>query len=143
MTFIWFDHTAPQMREAYALRQEVFTQEQGFRAADDLDGMDAQAQHVLVLDEQGAPLATGRMFPEAGNAYHLGRIAVRKALRGAGIGRALMDEMAQRAKALGAQAVTVGAQFDKADFYAKCGFERTGHEFKDAGYPHVEMRRAL
>lgn len=143
MTFEWVAYSDAAIREAFALREEVFVAEQGFAPEDELDEQDRTALHVLGRDESGRAVCTARMFAERPGVYHAGRIAVRRALRGQGVGRALMDEVTRRAKELGASELTLGAQYDKAGFYEAVGFVRFGEPFLDAGYPHIGMRKTL
>jgi predicted GNAT family N-acyltransferase len=128
-----WDHAKPG---AQAVRLDVFVVEQHVPLEMEWDEMDAVCLHALVLDEEGAAVATGRLLPDG----HIGRMAVRKALRGGGIGsmvlRALMDEARRR----GDRSVLLSAQIHAAPFYARHGFVREGEEFIEAGIPHVCMR---
>lgn len=142
--FEWFRASdAARMAQAYALREAVFVDEQGFTRADDRDGRDETALHVLGRDEAGAVVCTARMFPERPGVWHAGRIAVRRALRGQGVGRQLAGALAQRARQAGARWLELGAQADKRGFYEAVGFSVCGEMFLDAGSPHLPMRMAL
>src|SRR4051812_34708968 len=81
---------------AQTVRHEVFVIEQKVPLALEWDEMDALCLHALVLDEEGTAIATGRLLPDG----HIGRMAVRQAWRGGGIGtmvlQALMDEAKRR-----------------------------------------------
>ena len=144
MKFYWFsfDDTA-NMDKAFALRQTVFTDEQGFAPEDDHDEQDQTALHVLGFDDAGAVCCTARIFTTQPDIWHAGRIAVRKDLRGQGVGRQLMQELACRARALGGKTLELGAQIDKQGFYEAVGFTPYGETFLDAGYPHRMMKREL
>jgi predicted GNAT family N-acyltransferase len=121
---------------AQAVRVDVFVVEQHVPLEMEWDEMDAVCLHALVLDDEGAAVATGRLLPDG----HIGRMAVRKTLRGGGIGsmvlRALMDEARRR----GDHCVLLSAQTHAVSFYARHGFVREGEEFLEAGIPHVCMR---
>lgn len=144
MKFYWFsfDDTA-NMDKAFALRQTVFTDEQGFAPEDDHDEQDKTALHVLGMDDAGAVCCTARLFSTQPNVWHAGRIAVRKDLRGQGVGRQLMQELVCKARALGGKTLELGAQIDKQGFYEAVGFAPYGGTFLDAGYPHRMMKREL
>ena len=144
MKFYWFsfDDTA-NMDKAFALRQTVFTDEQGFAPEDDHDAQDKTALHVLGLDDAGAVCCTARLFSTEAGVWHAGRIAVRKDLRGQGVGRQLMQELVCKARALGGKTLEIGAQIDKQGFYTATGFTAYGEEFLDAGYPHMMMKQEL
>ncbi len=122
---------------AQAVRHEVFVVEQKVPLALEWDEMDALSLHAVVLDDEGAAVATGRLLPDA----HIGRMAVCKALRGAGIGTMILQTLMREAELRGDHAVLLNAQTHAAPFYARHGFVREGEEFIEAGIPHICMRR--
>lgn len=125
MEFYWFSFDdAASMDKAFALRQTVFTREQGFAPEDDRDAQDKTALHVLGLDGAGAVCCTARLFCEKPEVWHAGRIAVRRDVRGQGVGRRLMRELACKARALGGKTLELGAQIDKQGFYEAVGLDR-------------------
>lgn len=144
MKFSWFsfDDTA-QMDKAFGLRQTVFIGEQGFAPEVDRDAEDETALHVLGTDDAGVVYCTARLFSTEPGVWHAGRIAVRRDLRGQGVGRQLMQELARKARALGGKTLELGAQFDKQGFYEATGFTAYGETFLDAGYPHRMMKQEL
>ena len=83
------------------------------------------------------------MFADAPGAWHAGRIAVQRGLRGQGVGRQLLAAVADKARAQGARTLELGAQYDKQGFYEAVGFAPYGEQYLDEGYPHVHMRMAL
>lgn len=124
---------------AQPIRFEVFVDEQQVPAEIELDDMDALCIHAVAYDEQGAPLATGRLLPDG----HIGRMAVRKAGRGKGVGGAVLQALMAAARARGDSGVVLNAQSHAAPFYTAHGFVREGDEFIEAGIPHITMRAAL
>ena len=122
----------------YALREEVFVKEQGFSAESERDEIDRMAMHA-VLTEDGQPYATGRLFYQDGG-WHIGRVCVLKEKRGSHFGDLIMRMLLDRARSLGAQDVTIGAQLTAEGFYEKFGFERCGDEYMDEHCPHVPMK---
>ena len=131
------------MDRAFALREAVFTVEQGFPQEEDRDAQDETALHVLGLDDAGEVCCTARLFSTQPGVWHAGRIAVRADAPGRGGGRELMGEIARRARALGGRMLELGAQADKQGFYEAVGFTPCGELFLDAGYPHRMMQLAL
>ncbi|EJN01470.1 GNAT family N-acetyltransferase [Herbaspirillum sp. YR522] len=124
---------------AQPIRFEVFVHEQQVPAEIELDEMDALSIHAVAYDEQGAPLATGRLLPDG----HIGRMAVRKAGRGKGVGGAVLQALMAAARARGDSGVVLNAQSHAAPFYTAHGFVREGDEFMEAGIPHITMRAPL
>ncbi|MFC9705457.1 GNAT family N-acetyltransferase [Streptomyces sp. NPDC056943] len=143
----------PEDREAcFAVRREVFVEEQGVPQELEYDTYDTTAVHVLAVREDGLPLGTGRLLHGAdalgrtgGDASvgSLGRLAVAKAARGLGVGAALVRGIEDAARELGLAAVDLHAQTHALGFYERLGYEAYGPEFPDAGMPHRAMRRAL
>ena len=121
------------------IREEVFIAEQGVPAALEWDGRDPECTHLLAFSEQGEPVATARMTPGG----HIGRMAVRKAWRGQGIGSRLLKSLLDAARAQGLAAVYLNAQTHALPFYAHHGFQAEGVEFLDAEIPHRRMRLSL
>lgn len=125
--------------DAKTIRCEVFVQEQNVPAELELDEMDAACLHAVAYDAAGVPLGTGRLLPDG----HLGRMAVRKAVRGSGIGSALLQGLMAEAAARGDERVVLSAQSHAAPFYLRHGFVAEGDEFLEAGIAHVHMQRRL
>jgi GNAT superfamily N-acetyltransferase len=80
---------------AQPIRFEVFVDEQKVPAEIELDEMDPHCVHAVAYDEAGQPLATGRLLPDG----HIGRMAVRKAGRGQGVGGAVLQVLIAAARA--------------------------------------------
>jgi predicted GNAT family N-acyltransferase len=127
-----------QRDAARAVRYEVFVVEQKVPVELEWDEMDAQCVHALVFDGEEA-VATGRLLPDG----HIGRMAVRKPVRGQGIGGMILDALIEQARWRGDRAVMLNAQTHAEPFYARYGFVREGEEFMEAGIPHIHMRREL
>jgi len=122
--------------DAAAIRHEVFVLEQNVPVAMELDEMDARSLHAVAYDALGSALGTARLLPDG----HIGRMAVRRAARSAGIGSRLLQTLMHSAQARGDRTVRLNAQRQAEGFYARHGYVREGAEFLDAGIPHVAMR---
>ncbi|MBL9050798.1 MAG: GNAT family N-acetyltransferase [Tabrizicola sp.] len=124
------------------LRRVVFIEEQGVSEADELDGLDDAALHLLDWDGD-RPVGTARLLLK-GSVGKIGRVCVLPEARGTGLGAALIRSALEvlRAQA-GVSEAYLGAQSHATGFYEKLGFSVEGEEFLDAGIPHRHMRRAL
>lgn len=121
---------------ASGIRTQVFVHEQGVPAELEMDTMDAVCLHALACDGDGKPVGTARLLPDG----HIGRMAVHRQERGAGIGSALLLGLMSQARARGESAVVLSAQTHAAGFYTRHGFVVEGDEFFAAGIAHVQMK---
>lgn len=125
-----------------ALRRGVFILEQGVSEADEVDGRDDTARHLLArLD--GAPIGTARLLTE-GAVGKIGRVCVLKDARGQGVGVALIRAaVALFGGVPGVKKVKLGAQTHAVGFYEALGFQAVGEVYQDAGIPHRDMILSL
>lgn len=131
------------LADAFAVRETVFVDEQGFSMELEIDGMDPNVHHV-VLYHGARAVGTGRLFPaEELGLYVIGRVAVLAEHRGGGTGRLLMKHLETLAEQVGANAVTLGAQCQAQGFYEKLGYEPYGDIYYDEHCPHVHMKKML
>ena len=124
---------------AQSLRIEVFVVEQGVPVELEWDEADEVSTHAVAYDEEGQPVATGRLLPDG----HIGRMAVRKSARGQGIGAQVLRALLEEAKRLGYRELVLHAQTHAVEFYARHGFDLRGEEFMEAGIPHRIMTLTL
>ncbi len=127
------------LQEAYGIREEVFVKEQGFPAEIERDEYDARAIHALLYDDDHKPAATGRLYIDNEGFWHLGRICVRKDLRGKQLGDLVMRMMLDKAIGAGAGFFRLSAQSSVEGFYRIYGFTPYGEEYEVCGKPHVNM----
>lgn len=128
---------------AGAVRTEVFVQEQGIPKELEWDAADATAVHALVSNRLGQPLATGRLLWESAGVGRIGRMAVKKGLRGTGVGRMVLDALVKTSAERGDHEVLLHAQTSAEGFYLRAGFVPRGDVYQEAGIPHIEMFRRL
>ncbi len=124
-----------------ALRIAVFCDEQGVTRAEEIDGLDDTARHLLAC-VAGRPAGTLRLRRE-GAVAKIERVCIDRALRGKGIGAALVDAALRLAATDGAAEARLGAQIALLGFYERLGFVAEGPEYLDARIPHRAMARPL
>jgi YbgC/YbaW family acyl-CoA thioester hydrolase len=127
---------------ARGLRQAVFADELGAPAAVVEDAADATALHAVAFNRAGLPLATGRLVAPARGVGQIGRMATFAALRGSGVGKAVLAALAAASRARGDAALLLHAAPSAVPFYARAGFTPSGAVHTEAGVEHIEMRRA-
>ena len=125
--------------DAQRVRIEVFVIEQNVPIELEWDEGDEVSTHAIAYDEEGQPVATGRLLPDG----HIGRMAVVKPLRGCGLGREVLQALLQQARDEGHKDLLLHAQTHALSFYAKQGFIAEGEEFLEADIPHRLMRLTL
>lgn len=132
---------ATEIQAALDLRERVFCSEQGVAFAADRDGRDAEALHIVAVDE-GRVMGTCRLLVDDGSA-RLGRLAVERDARGRGIGAAVLAEAHAQARASGAASVRLHAQEAARGLYESAGYTPVGEPFVEEGIAHVAMERPL
>jgi predicted GNAT family N-acyltransferase len=130
-----------ELAAALALREEVFCGEQGVSLAEEHDGRDDEALHLVIVDG-GAVVGTCRLLAE-GTTVKLGRMAVTRSRRGLGLARTLLTEADAQARGLGAERIVLAAQLGAQTLYDRAGYGAYGEVFLDAGIEHVMMAKAL
>ena len=122
--------------ELTEVRRKVFIEEQQVPEELEWDEFDASAYHVLVLDSNNLPIATGRIK----NDGQIGRMAVLTNWRKQGIGKAILSQLLDFAAQSGYTQCYLHAQITAIHFYQKYGFTISSEEFEDAGIPHKSMK---
>jgi predicted GNAT family N-acyltransferase len=130
-----------ELQAALALRVDVFCMEQGVSPDAELDGCDSDALHLVALHGD-AVVGTCRLIHE-GASVLVQRVAVRRELRGTGVGSALLARAEGEARRLGATTLELHAQVASEGFYRAVGYEPYGERFLEEGIEHIAMRRPL
>ena len=139
MTGAWVELKAM----ANPLRTEVFVDEQKVPAEMEWDDDDETALHAVAKNRMGMVLATGRLLQHAPGIARIGRMAVKKQMRGSDLGRRVLQSLMDAAKARGDTLVLLHAQCSAQGFYKRAGFIPQGEIFEEAGIAHIEMVRSL
>ena len=126
---------------AMQVRAPVFIEEQQVPAEEEIDADDTAAVHAVVENLGGLPLATGRLITagQAPGVARIGRLAVIKSMRGAGVGRQVLRALMGHARAQGVHTVHIHAQTSALPFYLAEGFQTEGQPFDEVGIPHIAM----
>lgn len=124
---------------AAAIRQAVFVEEQGF--VEEFDAQDAAATHLVLVGDDGRPMATCRYFQGGDGAWLIGRVAVLPEFRKAHCGAALLREAERQIAAHGGREIRLAAQVQARGFYEKSGYAAYGEEFPEEGCPHIWMKK--
>lgn len=132
-------------RDARHIRTLVFIEEQGIPMQMEWDEADPDPAcvHAVAYNRFGQPLATGRLLEHVPGVAKIGRMAVSQAMRGSGVGRAVLDALMKTARERGYREAVLHAQTSASAFYSRAGFTPRGSMFEEVGIPHIEMVRGL
>ena len=138
------DLSALDLHRILRARVDVFVVEQACPYPE-VDGLDPACLHVVGEGGGGDLLAYARVlppglkYPEAA----LGRVLTSLAVRGTGVGRALLAEaLAGMDRRWPGVPVRIGAQSHLERFYGEFGFRTVSAPYEEDGIEHVEMLRA-
>ncbi len=134
--------TEDERRAAFDLRIQVFVNEQGVPAEEELDAADETATHAVAL-LNGEVVGTGRMVAVEPRSARIGRMAVRYEWRKQGIGGRILRTLEEESSRRGLKEAVLHAQTYVKSFYASHGYVEAGAAFLEVGIEHVEMRKRL
>lgn len=121
------------------VRTEVFIEEQHVPASIEWDELDAEAIHLLALDEKKQPVGCARILKHG----RVGRMAVAKRRRGSGLGNVLLEKAIEVCRRLNMSKINISSQTHAIKFYEKAGFVVTSEAYIDANIWHVDMELLL
>ena len=125
-----------------ALRLEVFVDEQGVPADEELDSDDDVAVHAVAV-QGGVVVGTGRLVLVSALEARVGRMAVRATVRREGVGSAVLRFLEAEARSRGVARIVLHAQTYVRSFYDKHGYVAEGGPFTEAGIEHISMAKTL
>ncbi|MFC5191994.1 GNAT family N-acetyltransferase [Algoriphagus aquatilis] len=131
------------LREAFAIRNQVFVLEQNVDPALERDDFEATSHHFIAFLEE-IPVGAAR-WRVTDYGVKLERFAVLREFRGKGIGQALVSEVL---KDIAANPEAAGkikylhAQLSAMGLYSKFGFEKVGDLFEECFIQHYKMQLA-
>lgn len=131
-----------EREDAFAVRHEVFVEEQGVDEELEYDEHDPGAVHFVAYDCD-EPVGAARLRELEDGLAKVERVAVLEPRRGEGIGRDLMAAVEERARGMGLEGLKLHSQSHAAGFYRDLDYEQRGEVFEEAGIPHVKMRKLL
>jgi len=127
---------------ALSLRERVFADEQGVDPSADRDGRDHEAMHLVAVEGGKEVVGTCRLVLDGARA-RLGRLAVSRSRRRAGLGAALLAEADRQARSAGARRIELHAQLPARGLYVRDGYREHGEVFVEEGIEHVAMAKRL
>ncbi len=127
--------------ESREIRKRVFVEEQGFE--EEFDTTDKRSIHVVVYDDEGKAVGTGRTFADGDGVYSIGRVAVEKNSRSKGVGEYIMNRLVDECRRHHAKKVQLWSQEHAVGFYEKTGFVADGQTMLEQGVMHMRMEMCI
>lgn len=129
--------------DAALVRTEVFVHEQKIPADMEWDAADQTALHAVAYNGLGQAIGTARLLVDTNRTAKIGRMAVKRSLRGSGIGDGLLRVLTDCAARRGHAELVLHAQRSAQGFYERAGFLARGEAFDEVDIPHIEMFKML
>ncbi|AOM40944.1 GNAT family N-acetyltransferase [Xenorhabdus hominickii] len=126
------------IQQAFAIRKQVFTDEQGFAEEIDIDEYDDIALHVVLFDDE-RPIGVLRAILKDNGMLKVGRVAVLKSHRGRGIGRQVMGFIADYGRQNSIATIGLSSQCHARPFYESLGYQAYGEIYLEDGEEHIFM----
>ena len=131
------------IRRALEVREQVFCREQGVSRAEELDGLDEDALHLVALAPGSRRVIGTLRLLVSGDAAKIGRVAVEREWRGRGIASRMLELALARAAEQGCREARLAAQLEAKRMYERAGFTVRSEPFEEAGIAHVWMARPI
>lgn len=133
-----------ELKEAFALRREVFVEEQGLFQDTDRDEEDVRSIHLVAVKE-GSVIGTVRVFPVKGLPGHWvgGRLAIKRSCRANGAGEALVREAVRTVKNMQCIRFSAMIQEENVSFFERLGWRAVSGSIIYRGKPHRMMEADL
>lgn len=138
-----------EMKVAFALREEVFVDEQKVPLEYEIDHKDSldDTIHVGVF-EGDELLATARIMDIHKDIVYFGRACVKKSCRGKGVGKFLFINMEETVKKYKKEnekkMIRFSAQYHAMTFYEMLGYSKDNDDiFVEVGIEHISMSKIV
>lgn len=132
--------SGPYLASAYAIRHEVFVEEQGLFQETDRDGWEEDSIHIVARMDNRC-LGTVRMTPLGDSNWLGSRLAVKKNHRGR-LGFRLVRKAEEEVIKRGAKRFVAYIQLSRVDFFTQCGWRCVSEVPDYHGKPHMLMMAA-
>lgn len=130
-------------KEAEDIRIRVFVDEQGFSKDLEFDEFENRATHIVGFVQEDFAATSRFFYSEKFNAYLIGRIAVKKAYRGKGLGSEIVTAAEEEIRKLKGKTSVIHAQLRVKEFYETLGYTAFGEVDLEEGVEHIMMKKVL
>ena len=135
--------TKDEIQAVFALRKEVFVDEEKLFSESDKDEHDEKSLYIIAKIDN-AIVGTIRIFPlDQADVWEMGRIVVRKGYRDHHLGALLAQEGVKLAQSKGCKRLLGIVQRHAVELFLGVGWKKLGHEIDYLGVPHQVMEADL
>ena len=140
----YIDLGHPFYLDAVAIRIECFFKGMDNAAILIQDSHEADGIHLIYVNQDQQVLGTGRLNIQD-NTGIISQMAIRPKHQQMGIGKVILEELYEKAKLLGVNAIKLSARETAIPFYARYGFKSVGEQYpsKKTGIIHQQMVRVV
>jgi len=132
------------LEKYYALRYEILRKPWNQPIASTKDEWEKNSLHILILDENGRALATGRLQLNSTEEGQIRSMAVVTDMQGKGLGSDIIRYIETKAKERNLRYITLDARENAVKFYEKNGYVVTGDSYLLFGViRHYRMEKTL
>lgn len=131
-----------ELEAAFAIRQQVFVDEQHLFSGTDRDEQDQYSIHLIARNEDSV-IGTVRVYPLKEGLWIGGRLAVKQGFRDSRAGMLLVKEAMKTVKKRNALCFEAAIQEPNVPFFRRLGWEETGQSMEYHGLVHQRMRADL
>ena len=136
--------TKSEFESYYDLRWQILRAPWQQPKGSEVDELESQSIHRMVVDEQGDVLAVGRLHKADQHSSQIRYMAVAEKAQGMGLGKQVLNALVDVAKQQGVTEIQLNAREQALTFYEKLGFENLGKGHLLYGeIQHYSMRISL
>ena len=137
-----------EMEKAFALREEVFVDEQKVPLEYEVDDRDSLEDTIHIgVFEGDELLATARIMNINKDIVYFGRACVKKSCRGKGVGKFLFINMEETVKKFKKEnekkTIRFSAQYHAMTFYEMLGYTKDNDDIFVEGIEHISMSKIV
>lgn len=131
--------TAEELDVYYQFRWEMLRKPLHQPQGSERDAWDALAHHQMVVDEQGKPVAVGRLYINADNEAAIRFLAVHPTVQGKGLGTLVAMTLESVARQEGVKRVTCSAREDAVAFLRQARIRQSGRDYRTANHAGASL----
>ena len=136
--------TEQELKMYYDLRYEILRKPWNQTYASTFDEWEKNSVHVLMLNDNGEPVATGRLQLNSAEEGQIRSMAVSETEQGKGLGTKILLRLEEEARKKNLKHIILDARDGAVNFYKKNGYHVEGDSyFLFDTIPHFKMKKLL